>query len=301
MDTTREWGRRNLVLSIKLKNVLFIILGSAIYAFGIVHFNIENNLAEGGLTGITLILYALFRFDPGLSNLLLNIPLFLIGWRLLGRNVFIYTVIGTVAYSGFVWFFLHFFHLNIPLHKDMTLAALFAGVFGGVGLGIIFRYGGTTGGSDIIARLVNKYIGWSVGKTFFVTDVIVIGSSLIYLNYHQAMYTLVSVFVGSRVIDFIQKGAYAAKAATIISGKNHDIAKKIISEMDRGATVLRGMGGFTGEEKDVLYCVVSRNEIFRLKNVIKKVDPHAFVAVNDIHEALGEGFTLDANKNPIEE
>ncbi|HEX7065696.1 MAG TPA: YitT family protein [Bacillales bacterium] len=288
-------------ISIKVKNIVFILLGAAIYAFGIVNFNIENDLAEGGLTGVTLILYALFGIDPGLSNLVLNIPLLIIGWRLLGKNVFIYTIIGTVGFSIFVWIFLHYFRLNIPLHDDMTLAALFAGVFAGVGLGIIFRYGGTTGGSDIIARLANKYMGWSIGKTFFVTDVIVITSSLVYLNYHEAMYTIVAVFVGARVIDFIQKGAYAAKAATIISGKNEEIARKILNEMNRGATLLRGRGTFTEEEKDVLYCVVSRNEIFRLKNVIKQVDPHAFVAVNDIHETLGEGFTLDENKNPIDD
>lgn len=287
--------------SIKPKNVFFILLGSAIYAFGIVHFNIENHLAEGGLTGVTLILFALFHVDPGISNLVLNIPLFLIGWRLLGRNAFIYTIIGTVGFSIFVSFFQRYELFKIPLHEDMTLAALFAGVSGGVGLGIIFRFGGTTGGSDIIARVVNKYIGWSVGKTFFITDAVVITSSLVYLNYREAMYTLVAVFVGSRVIDFIQKGAYAAKAATIISNKNEEIAKKILHDMNRGATLLRGKGSFTKEERDVLYCVVSRNEIFRLKNVIKQVDPHAFVAVNDIHETLGEGFTLDENKNPIED
>lgn len=289
-----------MVISIKVKNIFFILLGSAIYAFGIVHFNIEDNLAEGGLTGITLILLALFHIDPGISNLVLNIPLFLIGWRLLGRNAFIYTLIGTVGFSVFVSFFRHYADLSIPLHHDMTLAALFAGVFGGVGLGIIFRYGGTTGGSDIIARIADKYFGISVGKTFFATDAIVIASSLIYLDYREAMYTLVAVFVGSRVIDFIQKGAYAAKAATIISSQNKEISQKIIEEMDRGATLLKGTGSFTGEDKEVLYCVVSRNEIFRLKNVIKQVDPHAFVAVNDIHETLGEGFTLDENKNPIE-
>lgn len=290
-----------MVLSIKLKNVLFICLGAAIYGFGITHFNIEDHLAEGGLTGVTLILFALFRWDPGILNLVLNIPLFLVGWRLLGRNAFIYTSIGTVAFSFFVWFFRHFYFLDIPLRHDMTLAALFAGVFGGVGLGIIFRYGGTTGGSDIIARIMDKYFGISVGKTFFLTDTIVIASSLIYLDYKEAMYTLVAVFVGSRVIDFIQKGAYAAKAAIIISNQNKEIAKQIHDVMDRGATLLRGKGSFTDEEKDVLYCVVSRNEIFRLKNVIKQVDPHAFVAVNDINDALGEGFTLDENKNPLME
>ncbi|HET7580587.1 MAG TPA: YitT family protein [Bacillales bacterium] len=289
-----------MVISIKVKNILFILLGSAIYAFGIVHFNIEDNLAEGGLTGVTLILLALFHIDPGISNLVLNIPLFLIGWRLLGRNAFIYTLIGTVGFSVFVSFFRHYVELSIPLHHDMTLAALFAGVFAGVGLGIIFRYGGTTGGSDIIARIADKYFGISVGKTFFATDAIVIASSLIYLDYREAMYTLVAVFVGSRVIDFIQKGAYAAKAATIISSRNKEISQKILEEMDRGATLLKGIGSFTGEDKEVLYCVVSRNEIFRLKNVIKQVDPHAFVAVNDIHETLGEGFTLDENKNPID-
>lgn len=288
-----------MIFSIKLKNVMFILLGAAIYGFGIVHFNIEDHLAEGGLTGVTLILFALFHIDPGISNLVMNIPLLIIGWRLLGRNAFIYTIIGTVAYSFFVWFFRHYFVFSIPLHHAMTLAALFAGVFGGVGLGIIFRYGGTTGGSDIIARVADQYFGISVGKTFFATDAVVIASSLIYLDYRQAMYTLVAVFVGSRVIDFIQKGAYAAKAAMIISNKNEEIAKKI-HEMNRGATLLRGKGSFTKEDRDVLYCVVSRNEIFRLKNVIKQVDPHAFVAVNDIFETHGEGFTLDENKNPIE-
>ncbi|MGP4083039.1 YitT family protein [Pseudalkalibacillus sp. R45] len=288
------------MLKIKIKNVLFILLGSAIFSFGIIHFNIENNLAEGGFTGITLILYNLFAIDPAISNLVLNVPLFLIGWRLLGRNSFIYTIIGTVAVSLFLWIFQHHFRLSFPLHEDLTLAALFAGVFIGVGLGIIFRYGGTTGGVDIIARLVNKYIGWSFGKTMFLFDALVILSATItYLNYKEAMYTLVAVFVGARVIDFIQEGAYAAKAAMIISEKNAEIANRIIQELDRGATVLNGKGTFTGQQKEVLYCVIARNEIFRLRNLIQQIDPHAFVAVNDVHDVLGEGFTLDENKNPL--
>ncbi|WP_261129112.1 YitT family protein [Bacillus sp. Marseille-Q3570] len=288
------------MLKIKIKNVLFILLGSAIFSFGIIHFNIENNLAEGGFTGITLILYNLFAIDPAISNLVLNIPLFLIGWRLLGRNSFLYTIIGTVAVSLFLWIFQYHFRLSFPLHEDLTLAALFAGVFIGVGLGIIFRYGGTTGGVDIIARLVNKYIGWSFGKTMFLFDALVIISATItYLNYKEAMYTLVAVFVGARVIDFIQEGAYAAKAAMIISEKNAEIANRIIQELDRGATVLNGKGTFTGQQKEVLYCVIARNEIFRLRNLIQQIDPHAFVAVNDVHDVLGEGFTLDENKNPL--
>lgn len=286
---------------IRLKNVIFILLGSAIFAFGLVHFNMENNLAEGGFTGITLLLYFLFNIDPAISNLVLNIPLFFIGWRLLGRKSFIYTLLGTVALSVFLWIFQRYSALSIPLRDDMTLAALFAGVFIGIGLGVIFRYGGTTGGVDIIARLGFKYAGWSMGRTMFVFDFCVIAISLVYLNYKEAMYTLVAVFIAARVIDFIQQGSYAAKAAMIISENNKEIAETIMKEMDRGATVLNGKGSFSGLQKEVLYCVVARNELSRLKSIIRQVDPHAFVAVNDVHDVLGEGFTLDENKNPIED
>ncbi|MCM3599797.1 YitT family protein [Robertmurraya korlensis] len=289
-----------MLFTLKLKNIFFILLGSAIFSFGIVHFNMQNNLAEGGFTGITLLLYFLFNLDPSYTNLLLNIPLFIIGWRLLGRNVFFYTLIGTLAVSVFLWIFQRY-QINMPLKDDLTLAALFAGVFIGVGLGIIFRFGGTTGGVDIIARLVHKYIGWSMGKTMFLFDVVVITLSLIfYLTYQEAMYTLVAVFVGARVIDFMQEGAYSARGAIIISEKNQEIADKIMIEMERGVTVLKGHGSYSKQEKEVLYCVVGRNEIVLLKRVITSVDPHAFVSVSVVHDVLGEGFTLDENKRPIE-
>ncbi len=287
-------------LGIKTKNILFILLGSAIFAFGLVHFNMQNNLAEGGFTGITLLLFFTLKIDPAYSNLLLNIPMFILGWRLLGRQAFLYTVIGTVGLSVFLWIFQRY-TIQMPLNEDLTLAALFAGVFIGVGLGIIFRFGGTTGGVDILARLAHKYIGWSMGKTMFLFDAAVITVSLIvYLTYQEAMYTLVAVFVGARVIDFMQEGAYAAKGATIISDKNEEIAEKIMKEMDRGATFLKAQGSFSKIDKNVLYCVVGKNEIVRLKNVITSIDPHAFVAVSDVHDVLGEGFTLDENKKPLE-
>ena len=276
-----------------------MLVGAAIFAFGLVNFNIKNHLAEGGVTGITLIFYNLFKIDPGISNLVINIPIFIIGWRLLSRNVFIYSVIGTVSVSLFLWIFEYLITFHFTLKNDMTLAALFAGVTIGAGLGIIFRYGGTTGGTDIIARVTFKYWGWPIGKTMFAIDAVVIILSLIYLNYRQAMYTLVAVFVASRVIDFIQKGASVANATMIMSKHNEQIAMEIIEKLDRTVTRLSGKGGYTGEEIDALYCVVSRSEIFRLKNIIKGVDPHAFVAVHDIHDVLGEGFTLDENKKPL--
>jgi uncharacterized membrane-anchored protein YitT (DUF2179 family) len=290
-----------MIFGLKIKNILFILLGAAIFAFGLVHFNMQNNLAEGGFTGITLLLYFLFKWDPSYTNLALNIPLFIIGWKLLGKNSFLYTIIGTVSLSVFLWIFQRY-AIDMSLKNDLTLAALFAGVFIGIGLGIIFRYGGTTGGVDIIARLVYKYKGISMGKTMFAFDAVVITLSLLlYLSYREAMYTLVAVFVAARVIDFMQDGGYAAKGATIISEKSSEIAEKIMNEMDRGVTILKGQGSYTKRDRDVLYCVVAKNELSRLKSVITSVDPHSFVAVNDVHDVLGEGFTLDENKRPIED
>ncbi len=293
-------GAIHMGVGLKFKNIIFILLGAAIFSFGIVHFNMQNNLSEGGFTGITLLLFFLFNWDPSYVNLILNIPLFFIGWKLLGRKVFLYTVLGTVSVSIFLWVFQRY-QINMPLNHDMTLAALFAGTSIGVGLGIIFRYGGTTGGVDIIARLANKYFGWSMGRTMFMFDACVILVSLVfYLTYQEAMYTLVAVFLASRVIDFMQEGAYSARGAMVISNQSGQIADKILEDMDRGVTVLRGYGSYTKQDREVLYCVVAKNEIMRLKDVITSVDPHAFVSVSIVHDVIGEGFTLDENKVPIE-
>ncbi|CAM3720955.1 YitT family protein [Alkalicoccus chagannorensis] len=282
------------------KNIAFILLGSAVMSFGLVYFNMENNLADGGFTGITLLLFFMFELNPAYSNIWLNLPLFFIGWKVLGRTVFLYTLIGTFAVSIFLWVFQEFRFIEIPLHDDMTLAALFAGVFIGTGLGIVFRYGGTTGGVDIIAKLGFKYYGWSMGRTMFVFDAGVITTSLIYLNYREAMYTLLAVFIAAKVIDFIQQGAYSGKAAMIISNNAPILAKSILEEMDRGATLLQGRGSFTGADREVLYCVVSRNEMVRLKQLIARTDPHAFVTLMDVQDIMGEGFTLDEDKKPIQ-
>ncbi|MET1180907.1 YitT family protein [Peribacillus simplex] len=284
---------------LKVTNVFFILIGSAIFAFGLVNFNMQNNLAEGGFTGITLLLYFLFTIDPSITNLVLNIPLFFVGWKLLGRISFFYTMFGVFSLSIFMSIFQRY-PLKMPLQNDMILASLFAGLFIGIGLGIIFRNGGTTGGVDIIARLVQKYVGWKIGKTIFLFDLAVIGLSwILYLDYKEALYTLLAVFVGAKVIDFMQEGAYSAKGATIMSNRNSEIAENIMKEMERGVTILKGQGSFSKQDLDVLYCVVSRNEIFRLKQAITSIDPHAFVTVSDVHDVIGEGFTLDENKMPI--
>ncbi|MED4127052.1 YitT family protein [Shouchella miscanthi] len=285
-------------MSKHIKNIVFILLGTALMAFGLVYFNMQYNLADGGVTGITLLLYFLFQFNPAISNLLINIPLFFIGWKMLGRTTFFYTLIGTFSLSLFLDLFQRI-PFSIALADDLMLAALFAGAIVGVGLGIVFRFGGTTGGADIIAKLCLRYFGWSIGRTFLVFDSCVIVISLLYLDLREAMYTIVYVFIAAKVIDFIQQGSYSAKAAFIISDDLEQISEAILREMGRGATALKGKGSFTGNDKEILYCVVARNETVRLRSIVHRIDPHAFMAINDVTEAAGEGFTLDDNKMPL--
>ncbi|MER2172024.1 MAG: YitT family protein, partial [Psychrobacillus psychrodurans] len=218
-------------LGLKFKNIVMIILGAAIYSFGFVHFNMQNELGEGGFSGITLVLYFAFNWDVALMNLLLNIPMFIIGWKLLGRKMFAYTLIGTISVSIFLKIF-NIYEFQLGLEDDLFLVSLFAGVFVGLGLGIIFKYGGTTGGVDIIARLVFKYKGWSMGKTMFIFDAFVILLSwATFLNERSMMYTLVAVYVGARVIDFVQEGAYSARGAFIISERQNEIADLITNKL----------------------------------------------------------------------
>lgn len=284
---------------VKVKNTLFILLGAAIFSFGLVNFTLENKLGEGGFTGITLILYFLFKWDPALMNLVLNIPMFFIGWKILGKRAFAYTIIGTVSVSVFIKVF-QIVNVHIPLNDDLLLAALFAGVFLGGGLGIIFRFGGTTGGSDIIARLADKYFGWQMGKTMFLLDALVIAiSALTFLDIRTTMYTLVAVFIAARVIDFVQEGMYAARGALIISDHYEEVASKITTQMERGVTYLEGEGFYTKEQRKIVYCVVSKNELFKLKSLVNSVDPYAFVSISEVHEVSGMGFTLDDERNPL--
>lgn len=281
--------------SLRWRNLLGIVVGAAIMGFGINAFNLANNLAEGGLTGIAILLKLVFDWDPGLSTLLINIPLFALGAKVLGRSSLGYTVFGTVCLSLFLWLFGNY---RFPM-DDSLLASLFAGVGVGVGLGIIFRYGGTTGGVDILARIVQKYFGWKMGRTMFIADMAVLAISLVHLSVQQVMYTLVAVFVGARIIDFVQEAAYSARAVLIVSDQGRAIAKDIVEHMGRGATILHGAGAYTNLEKPVLYVVVARSEIVKLKALILSRDPAAFLSVSDANEVMGEGFTLDAQRRPL--
>ena len=275
-------------------NLIPIMLGTAIYAFGLHYFIIPNQLMEGGVTGVALLLNYSLELPPSVTTLALNIPLFILGWRVVGRSAMAYTIFGTVSLSAFLWVMeLSMKHdLIVPFDAegDYLLAVLYAGVTLGIGLGVVFRFGGTTGGVDIIARILNKHRGWSMGQVILGFDAIILSASLLYIPKEKVLYTLVMVFVAAKVIDFIQEGAYAAKAFTIISEEAEKIARQVTIDLDRGVTLFPAKGAYSQQAKQVVYCVVSRQELRKLKTLVRRIDPRAFMVISDVHDVLGEGF-----------
>lgn len=278
----------------QLRFIIPILIGTAIYAFGLQYFIIPNHLMEGGLTGIAVLLNYAAGWPLSVTTLLLNIPLFLIGWKALGNHQMIYTIIGTVSLSLFLALMERLIHIGwlIPFRStnDYMLVALYAGVSLGAGLGIVFRFGGTTGGIDIIARIITRWRGFSMGQVILSFDAIIIGVSMLYISLEKVLYTLVVVFVASKIIDFIQDGAYSAKAFSIITDHGQKVALRITKELERGVTLMPAKGAFSGQQKEIVYCVVGRAETRRLKSMIRHIDPRAFIVVNEVHEVLGEGF-----------
>ncbi len=276
----------------RITDILVIFLGTNLYAFGLVMFNIANNLAEGGVTGITLILFNLFGIDPAYSTLLINIPLILIGAKILGRRSFVYTTFGTISLSVCLWVWQRV-PLTINLDHDLLIAALLAGLGAGLGSGFIYRVGGTTGGMDIISRILEKKAGISMGRSLLALDVMVLIASLCYLDLKHMMYTMIVSFVFSNVVDFVQDGAYTAKGVLVVSNHSTKIAEAIFADLERGVSFFKGQGGYSKEEKLILYCVVNPREIAEVKRIITEIDSNAFISVINVHEALGEGFTYD--------
>ncbi|EOS7999458.1 YitT family protein [Enterococcus hirae] len=273
-----------------VKEVVMIMVGTSIYAFGLVYLNIANHLAEGGVSGITLILRALFGIDPAYSTLLINIPLILIGGKILGKRSLAYTVLGTVLLSAFLWIWQRV-PLQINLQHDLLIVSLLAGLIAGTGSGLVYRMGGTTGGSDIIARILEKNYGISMGRSLLVLDVIVLLASLTYIDLKRMMYTLIVSYVFSRVIDSILDGGYSAKGILVVSNKNEEIAPLLMTGLERGVTFLSGEGGFSGHSKKIIYMVVSSSELNEVKRIVHEIDEKAFLSIINVHEVEGEGFT----------
>ena len=277
--------------------LIMIALGSAIYGLSINMISIPNQLTDGGLSGISLLLFHWWKVNLGFSTLILNIPLILIGFRFLGKKLMIETLWGTICLS----FFLNFWRLipiinQLNLEHDLLLAAISAGLLSGLGLGIVFRYNGTTGGSDIIARILQQEKDIKSGKTFFIIDVIVLVLSLSYIDIRHIMYTLIASYIATTLIDIVQQGGNNAKAVFIISDKYEEIAKMIDLELDRGYSFLNGEGGYDRSQKHIIYCIVANYEIQAVKAIVLREDPKAFMTIFDANEALGEGMSYNRKK-----
>lgn len=277
----------------KIYPVLTILLGAAIYAFGLTYFVVPHHLFEGGATGITLITFYLFKIPVSLMNLLINIPLFILAWKIFGAKSLYSSLLGTLALSAWLAFFERI-PLHIDLQGDLLITALIAGILLGIGLGIIFNAGGTTGGTDILARIINKYTHISMGKLLFILDFcILMLILLIFKDLRLVSYTLLFDFIVSRVIDLIGEGGYAGKGFMIITKRPDHLAKAINDDLGRGVTFISGQGYYSQKDLKIIYCIVGRNEIVKMKEMIHRIDPQAFITITEAHEILGEGFTFE--------
>lgn len=274
--------------------LLAITLGAAIFAFGFVEFNMANKLAAGGGSGLSLIVHALWKIDPSYTQLVINIPLLFLGYRFLGRRTFIYTVWGILAVSFWIWIFQRI-NFTMDIENDKLIAALLAGITAGIGVGIIFRFGGTTGGADIIAKIFQVKRGVAVGRVFFTIDTIVLTLSLTYINLQQMMYTLIASFVAAQVVNIIQSGGYTVRGMLIITNHHVEVAKTIIEQTGRGVTYLHGAGAYSGNAKEVLYVVLNPGEIREVKEILSALDPQAFSSVINVHEVIGD-FTYPKSR-----
>jgi len=265
---------------------LGIAVGSLISAFGLNCFIVANGLAEGGFTGLALVIHYLTHWSIGGIILVLNIPLFIISFIMWGKNFVFKSLLGVIALSVAIDLTSGFSFKT----EDLLIAALYGGVLSGMGIGIVLRSGATTGGVDIIARIIFEKAGISMGKVYFCFDLAIICLVAYFFGLEKALYTLVALYVFSVVIDRLVEGGNEAREITIISKKDQVIVNAIINKLDRGATILKGSGAYTGKEKNVLYVVINKHELLQLKKIVKEVDPKAFIIVNSVYEVLGEGF-----------
>ena len=267
-----------------------VAIGSLISGMAINTFLIPHQLFSGGVSGVAMILYFLFEWPIGVQIIVLNIPIFYAAYRLLDKDYVICGVFGMLIFS--LATDATRFLANVHLIDDTMLAAIYGGVISGIGSGLIFRAGGSSGGTDAIATIIKKYYSLNVGLVGFSINVFLMLVAAVLFGVKPAMYTLLSFFVGSQVTDAVIGGLNRKKTIMIISEQNNAIADAILDEVGRGATFLEGRGAYTGQDKDVLFVVVTLTQIAKIKFIVEKTDPHAFMIVQDAAEVLGHGFSV---------
>lgn len=271
-------------------DIIYIISASLIYSIGIHCLTAPNEIAPGGVTGISTIINSFTGISIGLLYGLINLPLIIIGLIFLGRSTMIKTIVSVIVITVAT----DFLFAEIPVYEgNQMLAAIFGGVFFGVSLGFIYMREGTSGGTDIINRIIHKKLPhFSLGKIMLAGDAIILTSAMfIYKSIEAGLYAIISIFICSKVMDMILYGTLEGKLLLIFSNNYEPITECIIKEYNRGVTLLNGEGGFSGESKKVICCAVQKNQYVKIKRIVSRIDPHAFIVITNAGEVLGEGFT----------
>lgn len=275
----------------KLREYLFIIIGVFLVALSLEYFFIPNNIVAGGLSGFAIVInHYIPTISTGPLVFIMDLILFIIGFIFLGKGFGIKTIVSSFTLAGTMIIIEKFFNPH-ALTNDLMLASIFGTFLTAVGMAIVFNANASTGGTDTIAKILNKYFRIDIGKSLLVVDFVITLLGALTFGIDVGLYGLLAVIMNGFAIDKVIEGFNVCKEITIISSKNNEIGKFIMNDLGRGCTYLRGIGGFSGKDTFVLYTVLGRSEFIKLKQHIAKIDSDAFIIVGEAHEVMGEGFT----------
>ena len=278
-------------LSQYVKKYIYIFIGSIITAIGLEIFLIPNNIIDGGVVGISIMLSAITGLPFGAFLILINLPFLYLGYKHIGKAFAIATTFAVISLS----FWSSVFLPVLPVTNDYFLAAVFGGIITGTGVGLIIRNGGSLDGTEIVAILTDKKTVFSVGEIVMFINLFILSSASLVFGWDKAMYSLVAYFVIAKMIDVVLKGLEETYSVMIVTSQHTDILNRLMLEMDKGATVLHGEGGYTKEKRKILYCVVTRLEIDKLKNMVLDIDEGAFVTINPVSDIVGGRLRVKKN------
>ena len=266
-----------------IKKIIMLSIGAVVAAAGLEIFLVPNQLIDGGVIGLSIIASHLTGWSLSVFVVLFNLPFLYLGYKQIGKSFALSTMFSVVMLS----YWLHVFHPVPELTRDLFLVAIFGGVAVGIGVGLIIRYGGSLDGTEIVAIIIDRASGFSVGEIVMFFNLFILSGAGLVFGWDKAMYSLVAYFVAFKVIDITIRGLDESKGIMIVSDYPDEIAEVLLARLGRGVTVLHGEGGYTAADKKVLYSVITRLEISKLKTIINSIDPGAFVTIHDVHEVMG--------------
>lgn len=273
-----------------IKDFLYIILGCVVQAVGMAVFMVPAKLVSGGISGLAQVINHFTGWPIGIMTLIGNIPVLMIGWKYLGRLQFAVRTLTAVFLFSVFTDILYYFIPDPTLTGDLFLNTIFGAVLMGIGFGLVYLGGGTSGGSDIIGRILNQRVGLSISASYLVCDTLPILLGAIVFGWELALYALIAIYINGKAAEVVSEGNSSFRQTYIISDAYEEIARQIMAQMDHGVTLLHGAGGYSGHEKEILYCVIYRGEVNAMKKLVAEADPRAFMIVGQVNEVLGEGF-----------